>query len=58
MSPCKRICKMEKHAVGNPICIGCGRTRSEIHAWKIMSIPRRKLVLSVLQDRLRRVTNH
>ena len=49
---------MEKHAVGNPICIGCGRTRSEIQAWKIMTIPRRKLVLSVLQDRLRRVTNN
>ncbi len=58
MSPCKRICKMEKHAVGNPICIGCGRTRSEIKAWKIMSKDRKKLVLSVLQDRMRRVTNN
>ena len=48
---------MEKHAKGNPICIGCGRTRSEIQAWKIMSKDRKKLVLSVLQDRMRRVTN-
>ena len=59
MSPCRRICKMDKsNEYAQAICKGCGRTRSEIQAWKIMSKDRKKLILSVLQERLRRVTHN
>lgn len=40
LSPCVRTCRLL-----NEVCVGCGRTRSEIAAWSRMSDEERLVVM-------------
>lgn len=46
-NPCVSICKLE-----DDICIGCGRSREEMKAWKGMKNKERKAVNALAAERL------
>jgi len=52
-SPCLRICVLDSVT---DLCIGCGRTRAEIAAWRGLDADRRRQVMAQLPDRLRDMT--
>ncbi|HBX55982.1 DUF1289 domain-containing protein [Pseudomonas sp. UBA2684] len=45
--PCISICKFERE-----ICVGCGRSKAEIKAWKALDKPARRAVLAEADLRL------
>lgn len=50
-TPCIRICSIE-HESG--LCVGCGRTLSEIAGWLRMSGGERRAIIAALPARLAR----
>jgi predicted Fe-S protein YdhL (DUF1289 family) len=46
--PCISICKFDER-----ICIGCGRSKDEIKAWKKMDKPHKREVLAEAEKRLK-----
>lgn len=52
-SPCRRICVLDSVT---DLCIGCGRTRTEIAGWRGMTPAERRAVMEGLPDRLRDMT--
>ena len=50
VSPCIKICTLQ-----DDFCIGCGRTTQEIAEWATATLNRKKEILEVLPDRLRRM---
>ncbi|WP_256478416.1 DUF1289 domain-containing protein [Notoacmeibacter sp. MSK16QG-6] len=51
LSPCNRICTLDDKA---HMCIGCGRTRSEIANWSAMDDRTRRVIMSQLPARMAR----
>ncbi len=51
-SPCKNIC-----AIDSPsgLCVGCGRTLSEIGEWASASPERKQQILSMLAERMQTI---
>jgi len=49
-NPCVSICKLK-----DDICIGCGRSRDEMKAWKRMKNKERKAVNEVATERLKQL---
>ncbi|VXC77509.1 DUF1289 domain-containing protein [Pseudomonas sp. 9Ag] len=49
-NPCFSICKLK-----DDICIGCGRSREEMKAWKGMKNKERKAVNEVAAERLKQL---
>jgi len=47
-NPCVSICKLK-----DDICIGCGRSRDEMKAWKGLKNKERKAVNEVAAERLK-----
>jgi len=47
-NPCISVCEFEER-----ICIGCGRSKEEIKAWKKMDKPEKRDVLAEAQQRLK-----
>jgi len=47
-SPCKKICKLDASGV----CLGCGRTGSEIAAWRDLPEPRQREIAETARRRL------
>ena len=47
-NPCVSICKLK-----DDVCIGCGRSRDEMKAWKSMKNKERKAVNELAAERLR-----
>lgn len=47
-NPCISICKLK-----DDICIGCGRSREEMKAWKGMKNKERKMVNEMAVQRLK-----
>ncbi len=47
-NPCVSICKLK-----DDVCIGCGRSRDEMKAWKSMKNKERKAVNELADERLR-----
>lgn len=47
-NPCISICEFDER-----ICIGCGRSKDEIKAWKKMDKPEKREVLAEAQVRLK-----
>lgn len=45
-SPCRRVCKLDDQQ----ICIGCGRTWTEIKEWNTYSDEQRQNVIDKLKD--------
>lgn len=52
-SPCRRVCVLDPVT---DLCIGCGRTRAEIAAWRNLAPDQRRAVMAHLPDRLRDMT--
>ncbi len=52
-TPCLNICVVEP---SSGLCIGCGRTTTEIAQWPGMSEPQRLAVMAILPERLQRLT--
>ena len=50
VSPCINICTLQ-----DDFCIGCGRSTLEITEWAKATMKRKKEILEVLPDRLRRM---
>lgn len=48
-SPCIKVCKIDE----DQMCIGCGRTLSEIAAWSRMSLDEQRTVNEAAARRLR-----
>ena len=44
LSPCVRTCRLE-----GEVCVGCGRTRTEIAAWSRMSDTARTAIMARLE---------
>ena len=49
--PCIKVCKYPRD-----ICIGCGRSKAEIKAWKKLDKPARRAVLAEADMRLLSLT--
>lgn len=49
--PCIKVCKYQRD-----ICIGCGRSKAEIKAWKKLDKPARRAVLAEADMRLLSLT--
>ena len=48
-SPCVKICKLAKRKNSDEkFCLGCGRTKEEIKAWKKMTDTEKQAVLKRL----------
>ena len=48
-SPCVKICKLAKRKNSDEkFCLGCGRTKEEIKAWKKMTDTEKQTVLKRL----------
>lgn len=47
-NPCVSICKLK-----DDVCIGCGRSRDEMKAWKSMKNKERKVVNALAVGRLK-----
>jgi len=52
-SPCIRVCVLDSLT---DQCIGCGRLRGEIAAWRAMGVEERRVLMAALPDRLREMT--
>lgn len=52
-SPCRRICVLDPVT---DLCIGCGRTRDEITAWRSLDADQRRAVMATLAARLQDMT--
>jgi uncharacterized protein len=52
-TPCVKLCVVDPDS---GICIGCGRTRSEIAGWIAMSPAERRAVMAELDDRMASLT--
>ena len=50
ISPCVRLCTLDPQ---RGLCVGCGRTLSEIAAWTRMSEDERQAIVAKLPERLR-----
>ena len=50
VSPCIKVCTLQDN-----FCIGCGRSTHEIAEWSKATIERKKEILEVLPNRLRRM---
>ena len=48
-SPCINVCAVDRRA---GICVGCGRTLTEIAAWSELTPEMRRRLMEVLPDRL------
>jgi predicted Fe-S protein YdhL (DUF1289 family) len=46
-NPCIKLCKFQRD-----ICLGCGRSKAEIKAWKKLDKPERRVVLAQAQMRM------
>lgn len=51
-TPCTDICRFDPR---NTWCIGCGRTRDEIKAWRKLSPFRRTALSNELKHRMKRL---
>ncbi|OXT00307.1 hypothetical protein B7H23_09155 [Notoacmeibacter marinus] len=51
LSPCNRICTVDE--ISN-LCVGCGRTRSEIATWGGMDDRTRRGIMAELPSRMAR----
>jgi hypothetical protein len=49
ISPCKKVCTVDPHS---GLCLGCGRSLSEIERWVRFSDGERARVMAVLPRRL------
>lgn len=49
-SPCNSVCKLN-----GEVCKGCGRTRTEIKAWKGLKRPEKKAVVKDAASRLKKL---
>ncbi|MHA6493839.1 DUF1289 domain-containing protein [Pseudomonas borbori] len=45
--PCIKVCKFQRD-----ICLGCGRSKVEIRAWKKLDKPERRAILAEADMRL------
>ncbi|MBL8700884.1 MAG: DUF1289 domain-containing protein [Alphaproteobacteria bacterium] len=54
LTPCIRVCVLDSRTDS---CIGCGRLRSEIAAWRGLSDDQRRAIMADLPDRLRRMSS-
>ena len=54
-TPCVKLCVVEPES---GYCIGCGRTRSEIAGWLVMSPAERREVMAGLGERVETLTRH
>ncbi|MGI9484265.1 MAG: DUF1289 domain-containing protein [Hyphomicrobiales bacterium] len=54
-SPCIKVCVVDPDS---DLCIGCGRTRTEIAGWLSFSARQRKDVTSALPQRLANLTRN
>ncbi len=52
-TPCIKVCVLEPDS---GLCIGCGRSRSEIGGWTGFSPAERRAIMSALPDRLATLT--
>ncbi len=52
-TPCVKLCVVDPDS---GICIGCGRSRSEIAGWIAMSPGERRAVMGELDDRMASLT--
>ena len=52
-TPCVAICRVDEVS---GLCVGCGRSRTEVAAWVEMSEPDRLAVMAVLPQRFEEVT--
>ena len=52
-TPCVRVCVLDSIT---DQCIGCGRFRREIAAWRGMAPEERRVVMAQLPDRMREMT--
>ena len=52
-SPCTRVCVVDH---GSGLCIGCGRSGTEIGGWSAASPAERRAVMAELPARLARLT--
>ena len=53
-SPCNDICKIDN---ANGLCVGCGRTLSEITNWIHYSNNQKKIILNALKKRRNNIDN-
>ncbi|NRD89017.1 DUF1289 domain-containing protein [Sphingopyxis sp. BSNA05] len=51
-SPCNDICTIDR---SSKLCVGCGRSLSEIGEWGSASSGRQREILSLLPDRMRQL---
>lgn len=52
-SPCIRVCVIDEE---HRLCVGCGRTLDEIGAWLTMPDAERRRIMTLLDERLRKVS--
>ncbi|KJF66529.1 DUF1289 domain-containing protein [Rhizobium nepotum] len=50
-TPCIHVCSLD---ATNSLCTGCGRTLDEIGGWTSYSDGKRRMIMSVLPERLAR----
>jgi hypothetical protein len=48
-SPCRKVCALDWKT---DLCLGCGRTRTEIAAWTTLSADDKRRVLAMAAERL------
>ena len=53
-TPCIKTCVLDKLT---GLCIGCGRTASEIAGWTGMTVPQRRAIMDGLPQRLTEMTS-
>ncbi|MEM6907877.1 MAG: DUF1289 domain-containing protein [Pseudomonadota bacterium] len=52
-SPCKKICKLSEQLQDSAqVCLGCGRTLTEIAEWSKLDLASRKKVSTLAASRL------
>lgn len=53
-TPCIKTCVLDRRT---NLCIGCGRSGTEIAAWSSLTPEARRIVMAALPDRLRAMTS-
>ena len=53
-TPCINTCVLDRRT---GLCIGCGRSGTEIAAWSSLTAEARRIVMATLPDRLRAMTS-
>jgi hypothetical protein len=53
-SPCRQVCVLDPVT---ELCIGCGRTSTEIAGWMATTAEERRAILAQLPERLARMTD-